>query len=134
MPVGNRRCDHLALKVKDLERTIAFYRDYVGMQIIHDRREREHRVVWMRLPDDLQGLILVMIEDATPASPGGGSVDHLGIHVDNRAEVDAIAERAAAVGILIEPPQYAGPVVGYFCTIRDPDGNAVEFSCEQMRL
>jgi hypothetical protein len=30
--------------------------------------------------------------------------------------------------ITVEPPQDAGPIVGYFCIVRDPDGNWVEFS------
>jgi len=28
-------------------------------------------------------------------------------------------------------PVYAGPVVGYFCLVEDPDGNHVEFSYGQ---
>ena len=34
-------------------------------------------------------------------------------------------------GILVEKPKDAGPVVGYFCMVHDPDGNWVEFSFGQ---
>lgn len=129
-----RRCDHVALKAKSLERSIEFYRDYLGMEIVHDRREHEHRVVWMRLPNDPGGLILVLLEDPTFTAYGSWPVDHLGVYVDGRADVDAVAERAAGADILVSPPVYAGPVVGYFCCIRDPDGNVVEFSCEQLQV
>jgi len=47
--------------------------------------------------------------------------------------VDALAARARLAGILVEEPTYAGPVVGYFCMIQDPDGNLLEFSCEQLK-
>lgn len=129
-----RRCDHLALKARNLERSIAFYSEYLRMHIIHDRREHEHRVVWMRLPNDPEGLVLVIIETPDLVATGSSSIDHLGVYVDGRSDVDAIATQAESQGILVEPPQYAGPVVGYFCIISDPDGNMVEFSCEQMRV
>jgi catechol 2,3-dioxygenase-like lactoylglutathione lyase family enzyme len=59
-------------------------------------------------------------------------MDHFGFHVSERADVNAIAEHARSQRILHDEPQYAGPVVGYFCTIKDPDGNLVEFSCDQL--
>jgi hypothetical protein len=36
-----------------------------------------------------------------------------------------------ADGILREGPRDAGPVVGYFCIVEDPDRNWVEFSFGQ---
>jgi len=41
------------------------------------------------------------------------------------------AAAARADGILVLDPVYAGPVVGYFCLVEDPDGNHVEFSYGQ---
>ena len=34
-------------------------------------------------------------------------------------------------GVLALEPTYAGPIVGYFCIVLDPDGNQVEFSYGQ---
>jgi len=34
-------------------------------------------------------------------------------------------------GVLELEPRDAGPIVGYFCMLRDPDGNSVEFSFGQ---
>ena len=43
---------HIALQARDLEATIAFYRDYCGLAIVHDRTDRT-RVVWLaQEPDD----------------------------------------------------------------------------------
>ena len=38
---------------------------------------------------------------------------------------------ARADGLLEVPPHDGGPVVGYYCVVRDPDGNHVEFSYGQ---
>ena len=38
---------------------------------------------------------------------------------------------ARADGMLELEPRDAGPIVGYFCMLRDPDGNSVEFSFGQ---
>jgi hypothetical protein len=57
---------------------------------------------------------------------------HIGLAIDSRAEIDAIAARAAADELdVIWQPRDGGPIVGYFCGLRDPDGNIVEFSFGQ---
>lgn len=128
------RLDHIAMMTADIERAAQFYCDWAGMEVVHDRRDpgHTHRVVWVRLKGDAAGLIIVLIqsENAYPH----GRMDHFGFHISTRAEIDALAERARAAGILADAPQDAGPVVGYFCTIKDPDGNLVEFSCDQLKV
>src|SRR5262249_53378296 len=131
MPI--ERLDHIAIITADVERSSQFYCDWAGMHVIHDRRDspQSHRVVWVRLANDRNSLIIVMIQ--SEGDRPAGRMDHFGFHVTSRADVDLIGDRARAVGILVEEPQYAGPVVGYFCTIKDPDGNLLEFSCEQLK-
>lgn len=128
------RLDHIAMMAADIACTAQFYCDWAGMEIVHDRRDpgHTHRVIWVRRKGDLAGLIIVLIENESVYPHG--RMDHFGFHISSRAEVDAIAERARAVGILVDAPQYAGPIVGYFCTIKDPDGNLVEFSCDQLKV
>lgn len=132
------RLDHLAMLATDIERSARFYCEWAGMEIVHDRRDpgHTHRVIWVRLKNDATGLIIVMIESEERPAQGWpkGTADHFGFHVTSRADVDSIAERARVAGILVDEPQYAGPVVGYFCTIKDPDGNLLEFSCEQLKI
>jgi len=131
------RLDHVALFTADAERSAQFYCAWAGMEIVHDRREPgHHRVVWVRREGDASALILVLIESGERPARGWpkGAMDHFGFHVSSRADVDSIAERARAAGTLADEPQYAGPVVGYFCTIKDPDGNLLEFSCEQLKV
>ena len=123
--------DHVALMTRNAAASSAFYQEWAGRKIIHDRNDGA-RVIWVRLPGQQKGLTIVMIESAEERPRG--YVDHFGFHVTARADVDDIATRARAAGILSEGPSYGGPVVGYFCVIRDPDGNELEFSCEQFRV
>jgi catechol 2,3-dioxygenase-like lactoylglutathione lyase family enzyme len=119
---------HLALGVSDLERTIDFYRRHAKLHVVHDRHDGHARVVWLseRAEDPAFVLVLFQVDAEPPVAPS--TLQHLGFAVESRAEVDAAAEAARQEGVLSVPPTYAGPVVGYFCIIRDPDGNQVEFS------
>jgi len=56
---------------------------------------------------------------------------HLGFALDSRAAVDAIADKARMAGYLVWEPREEPYPVGYYCGIRAPDGNMVEFSYGQ---
>ena len=56
---------------------------------------------------------------------------HLGFALESQAAVDAIADRARAAGYLVWEPREEPYPVGYYCGIRAPDGNMVEFSYGQ---
>ena len=60
------------------------------------------------------------------------SFSHFGISMDTREDVDKIAAMAKEDDILVLGPMYRNEVVGYICLIKDPDGNNVEFSVEQI--
>ena len=57
--------------------------------------------------------------------------DSLGFALESRKSVDAIAERAREEGILAWEPKQEPYPVGYYCAVKDPDGNFVEFSYGQ---
>jgi len=119
---------HLALGVSDLERTVDFYRRHAKLHVVHDRHDGHARVVWLSERAEEPDFVLVLFEVHADPAVGPSTLQHLGFAVASRAEVDAAAEAGRREGILMVPPTYAGPVVGYFCIIRDPDGNQVEFS------
>jgi catechol 2,3-dioxygenase-like lactoylglutathione lyase family enzyme len=127
------RLDHIAMLTADIESATRFYTEWAAMSVIHQRQDpgSSHRVSWVRLTHDRSGLIIVLIQSDERRSKG--CMEHFGFHVGSRADVDEIAGRARSAGILVDEPQYAGPIVGYFCTIKDPDGNLLEFSCEQLK-
>jgi len=126
--------NHIALLVKDAVRSAEFYQSYCGMEVVHFRKDGDLNVRWVRLPGQKDGFMLVLLETLGDVSEEPERMDHLGVYVESRKDVDEIAARAGADGILLEGPVYAGEVVGYYCMIRDPDGNVVEFSCEQSRV
>jgi lactoylglutathione lyase len=112
---------HVALAVRSLEDSVAFYGKYAGMHAVH----RRHGVVW--LADGTRPFAVVLLEarDAVrPVLPPA----HLGVGVASRAQVDALCELAARDGCLLRPAEDSGPPVGYWALIRDPDGHTLEIA------
>ena len=123
---------HLALHVRDIEACIAFYQDYAGLKLIHQRDNKAGgEVVWLAEAGREQEFILVLL----PGGPGRNQPDsdfsHLGFALPSRAAVDVIAARGKQDGILAWATREEPYPVGYYCGLRDPDGNFVEFSYGQ---
>ena len=124
----NAALTHVAFGVRDLDRTIAFYRKHVGLHVVHERQDDVSRVAWLAEREQDPTFVLVFIEGPGDGSPSPSALQHLGFALGSREEVNAAAEAARAEGILTLEPMYAGPIVGYFCIVEDPDGVQVEFS------
>ncbi|MCH9670259.1 MAG: VOC family protein [Gammaproteobacteria bacterium] len=124
---------HLALHVRDLPACEQFYREFCELQTVHERTipDSADRIVWMAEPGKEKDFVFVFL----PRGPGRNQVDddfsHLGFALDSRAAVDAVAAKADAAGCLVWPPRDEPYPVGYYCGVRDPDGNFVEFSYGQ---
>ena len=138
---------HVALPVRDLDATLAFYERYTTLRKIQERYEPETglRSVWLANARDVTDVaarfVLVLICGSLPKQITGDikeeygflrSISHLGLSLNSRDEVDAVAARAREEGCLMLGPRYMNPVVGYICLVRDPDGNQLEFSVEQV--
>ncbi len=119
---------HVALFVRDTARTVDFYQRFVGLHVVHDRTDNSTRVVWLSEQQCDPEFVIVAI--TLPPGDNGfpPHMAHFGYDVPSRAAVDEIAKRAEAESILDQGPTEAGPIVGYICIVRDPDGNLVEFS------
>jgi catechol 2,3-dioxygenase-like lactoylglutathione lyase family enzyme len=126
------KCTHVALQVNDIDRSIAFYDHFCGMNVIHDRGDADvGRVVWLGWGEDPPKFVIVLLAKpyATNIQPPW---QHIGMAVDSRAEVDLAFAKARAAGLTnIWPPVDGGEIVGYYCGVGDPDGNVVEFSFGQ---
>ena len=95
------------------------------------------QVKWLKSAAASNPFVLVLLEGTSETFGGGhqgiiGPLSHFGFAVDSRAEVDDVANKAQAAGVLLMAPRYSGETVGYHCYLKDPDGHSVEFSFGQV--
>lgn len=123
---------HVALHVRDLAACVAFYSDFCGLVVVHERGEPGDRhAVWLAQAGREREFIFVLLPGGPGRDQGERDFSHFGFALESRATVDAIAKKARDAGCLIWEPREDPYPVGYYCGLRDPDGNAVEFSYGQ---
>lgn len=126
------RISVLTLGVADLDRSLAFYRDGLGLPtegIVG--REFEHgAVAFFTLAGGLRLAIWAQEDIAhdtgLPADPPSATSFTIGHNVASREEVDRVMAEAARAGAgIVKPAQdtFYGGYAGYF---RDPDGHLWE--------
>ncbi len=118
---------HVALPVTDVERSVAFYAKYAGMQVVHRRTDATvgNTVVW--LSDGTRPFVIVLIETPEVRSPLL-PIAHLGVGCASRQEVDRLVGEAKDAGRPTIGPIDAPYPVGYFALISDPDQHTLEIS------
>ncbi len=123
---------HLALHVRDIAACVAFYEEFCRMLVVHERSDPAGgRVVWLAEAGRETDFIFVLISGGPGRDQGERDFSHFGFALESRADVDAIADKATAAACLAWPPRDEPYPVGYYCGLRDPDGNFVEFSYGQ---
>lgn len=127
--VAVRGIDHVVLRVADLERAIAFYRDVLGCDV--DRRREELGLVHMRAGEALIDLVDVngKLGRRLGAPPGkeGRNLDHVSLRLA-AFEADGLRDHLAAHGVSASEVMrlYGADGYGPAIYIEDPDGNTVE--------
>jgi catechol 2,3-dioxygenase-like lactoylglutathione lyase family enzyme len=142
---------HLAFGVRDMDRSLAFYRDGLGMEVTSDRvqqtpasdmyadpsRATSRRVAQLRWADDPDAPFLVL--SAFPAATGTPlRLDQVGIHHVALwvKDLTGKAERLTAAGVrfVMEPTETDARGYGgqkgekvLTCLFEDPDGIIVQF-------
>ncbi len=133
------RWTHVALRVNDIDATIAWYADFTPMELL-DRREDEDSIgAWLGMSDMIDNpFILVVVQflegrDPFASAPHAvlGPFAHFGVELPEEADIDAIAARGREADCLTMPPTMMPAPIGYICMLRDPDDNTVEFSWDQ---
>jgi catechol 2,3-dioxygenase-like lactoylglutathione lyase family enzyme len=119
--------DHTNWRVKDVERSLAFYRDVLGLEPFGlDEYERgEHPLVSLRITPEF---ILHLRPDPTFEAASTGGYDHLALVVEG-TNLDALTEHLTDAGVEIERTSEnvvgaRGP--GEALYVRDPDGYLIE--------
>lgn len=148
------------LVVKDIERSLEFYRDALGMKVIYDKAinsprdasaadaEVARRLVFLRANDDYIGIIglLQYIKPQKPSVKLEGTAFNEGTMVmvfnsETLNESFAKAKKLPGVVILSEPhlveyPSYdgKGKIRVLMSALQDPDGFVVELNQLQEKL
>ena len=125
---------HLVLKVRDLQASLAFYQEVVGLEVsdwIDDR------MVFLRCGQDHHDLALLQMtpDEIARHEPGRSPVEHFSYHVESVAEIEAIAAMLQQRGVSIDRGiGKHGPGANSFLVFKDPDGNNVEFYSDMIQV
>lgn len=155
VPLDFRRT---SLVVRDMDKSLAFYRDALGMKVIYDNiirtpreartdaeAERVSRLVFVRANDDYIGIIGLLEyrkpgREPRPERAADDRILHPGdvvlvFNVKNQAEIFARARVSPGVRVGEEPhlvtyPSYDGKGVirVNFASVYDPDGHYIELN------
>jgi glyoxalase family protein len=126
-----RGLHHLTVIVGDLERTIAFYRDLLGLAIVHDGPsddDPQARHVWFGALDGTPGRLLSFMEypELQPGVVGVGSTHHFALIVDSSEEQEAWRDYLRDHGVECSEVLDRGAFTSIY--VRDPDGHIVEIA------
>ena len=121
------RFDHVMLRVMDLNRSLAFYRDTLGMQVVRqvDYETGQFTNVFLNFDADTESsLELTYNWQQTEAYEKGRVFGHLALMVDDVHAAVAALEQA---GVHINtPPKQMAYGTRIIAFVLDPDGNLIE--------
>lgn len=130
---------HIALAVKDIDASIAWYEDFTHLRLLARGEDDDGKNAWLGDPTQAESPFILVLgqfyEGHDPFAPAlhppMGPFAHIGVEAPTREAVDEIAERAKARNCLGFGPMQMPKQIGYVCFIKDPDGNTVEYSYDQ---
>ncbi|MCX5607941.1 MULTISPECIES: VOC family protein [unclassified Streptomyces] len=127
--ISKLRTGHVGLNVTDLDRSLAFYRDALGFQVLGEGKEEGRRFAFLGQDGEL---VLTLWQQADGAfAPASAGLHHLALSAGAIEEVRAYEERLRSLGVEFA---YEGVVAhgegaasgGIF--FHDPDGTRLEIS------
>lgn len=118
---------HTMIRVGDLPRSIAFYSDVLGMQLLRQKAYPEGRFTLAFLgyaSEEEQAVIELTHNWDTSSYDLGNGFGHIAIGVsDIYAVCDVIRDKGGVISREPGPMQHGSTVIAF---VRDPDGYAIE--------
>ena len=118
---------HNALKVADMEKSLHFYCDILGLKKAFETNndKGEPWIVYLKVAD---GAFIELFYGGTPYPEGKYAGDLIGYHhfCLETDDIFALAQRLQGFGIIDKAEPGLGRDTNHNLWIHDPDGNAVE--------
>ncbi|ODT68091.1 MAG: lactoylglutathione lyase [Nitrosomonadales bacterium SCN 54-20] len=119
---------HTMLRVGDLEKSIAFYTDVLGMKVLRrkDYPEGRFTLAFVGYQDEAEGTVLELTHNwDTGKYDLGAGYGHIAIEVDNAYQAcEEVKKRGGKVTREAGPMKHGVTVIAF---VEDPDGYKIEF-------
>jgi catechol 2,3-dioxygenase len=127
------RIGHVHLRVADLDRGIAFYRDALGLTLVADGRQAGIPAAFLAFGDYHHHIALNAFESAggTAPPPGHTGLHHVALLYPDRAALGHAYRRLREHGASVAYAQDHGATVSLY--LADPDGNGLELYYDRPR-
>jgi lactoylglutathione lyase len=114
---------HTRFRVSDLEKTVAFYRDVLGLEEVRRSESgRGSHLVFLKAPES-EELIEICKFDASGPVVVGPDLTHLAFEVD---DLEAFAKHSAALGYPLSDGPHASSSGSVIAFVDAPEGYEVE--------
>jgi lactoylglutathione lyase len=124
--LGLKRIGHVALRVSDIGRSLAFYRDRLGFaEMMHlDKPDGSLWLVYLRITDTQFLELFPGGEGDRAPGPDRTAIHHFCLECES---IEATAKALRERGVALTVPPTMGLDRNRQCWIEDPDGNRIEF-------
>ena len=112
--------DHIVLRVTDMERSVAWYRDLLGLETVRLDEWRRGEAPFVSMRITAETLIDLQLGEIT-----GVNADHLALVVEN-VDLDELVALGRFDVLGLPRPLFGARGVGQGIYVRDPDGHRIE--------
>ena len=119
---------HTMLRVGDLDKSIAFYTDVLGMKLLrrNDYPDGKFTLAFVGFQDEADGAVLELTYNwGVDHYDSGNAYGHIAIEVEDASKAcEQVRQRGGKVIREAGPMQGSGTILAF---IKDPDGYQIEF-------